>query len=454
MPETVNEEPVGTIPSEESGPEFSEQLIQTELTGDAGDGLFRRGPSAPQAVSPLFRELERIQRRQPPMSESAVFRFLEQTMEEKFKLDVFRETAEQPYDPLPDFLLSHLYTQSGLKSVVGKTLSGLLGGLEKMAGNAHPYGRLLCRFLGIFDCGSIPSDLEVFLTKTQAAFCRAYPTYLKANADMGGSAPLVEISDLLSLLFSSRWDSAGRVLAACKPPDLPEPDMVGILICGKLGKLGRDLKYLFVQIDTEKCGTVTYRQFAEGVRHVLGVPLTTGEMEGFWGGFQTERMTFQQLSTISFKELTQKAESKQALVTRLDLLTAIIHEYEYLHSIEHDRLLSIFRKNDTNGDGILTLDEFRDLVKVLDPHATPPSIVLLFRKALDYVPDNPDEVNIDAMLPEVFCRVAIEQRLGGAGKLGFDVKMKDCDPILRQVLERGSEKMGRTPAKKKNKKSL
>lgn len=444
-PIQTNCESVSSLSEEPSEPQFTDQPVQTDLTGWESSVRPRS-----QALSPppnvLLKELDKVPKRQQPMSESSLYRFAEQVFEEKFKLDVFREEQQQGYDTLPGFLLSYLYAMSGLKSVVWKTLSSVMGGMEKVT--ESPYGQVICKLFGVYGCGEVPLELEVFLTKAQAAFTRIYPAYLKAYPELGGSVPLVELSDLISMLFPGRWDCIGRILDHCCPAELTDIEIVGLLICGKLGKLGRDMKYFFIQMDTEKCGSVNFKAFVEGIRHVLGVGLKPEKLKKYWADFETDRLSFSHLSAINVKELAAKAASRAALITRTQFLTAIIQEYDYLSSLETKRLISIFHSSDINGDGILTLDEFSDLIRSIDPAASLPSIAVLFSKALEK--DTVDDSNVDCMSPEAFCRVAIEEKLGGAGSFGFELRLEGCNPLLKQLLE-NENSGGKSPLKRKNK---
>lgn len=434
-----------SLSEEPSEPQFTDQPAQTDLTG--WDSSVRsQALSIPPSL--LQRELDKVPKHQPPLSESNLFRFAEQVFEEKFKLDVFREEQRQKYDSLPEFLLSYLYAMSGLKSVVWKTLSSVMGAMEKVALSESAYGQLICKLFAVFNYGSVPLELEVFLTKAQAAFTRIFPAYLKTYPEYGGSVPLVELSDLVSMLFPCRWDTIGRILDHCCPAELSEAETVGLLICGKLGKLGRDMKYFFIQMDTEKCGSVPFRAFVEGVRHVLGVGIRPEKLKKYWTEFETDRLSFSHLSAINVKELAFKAASKAALVTRTQFLIAIIQEYDYLRTLEIQRLISTFHASDINGDGILTLDEFSDLIRSIDPAASQPSIAVLYSKALEK--DTVDESNVDCMSPEAFCRVAIEEKLGGAGNFGFELRLEKCNPMLKQLLE-NENSGGKSPLKRKNK---
>ena len=408
---------------------------QTDLVGEVNStavvsmSALRLAPT-----NPLLRELEAVTTRQSPVSESAVLRFMEAVFEEKFRMDVFREEQRQDYDQLAEFAVSYVYTQCGLRSVARKSISGVMSGVEKMVNSGQEYAQLVCKLLGVFNCGYIPLELETFIMKAQAAFVRLHPTVLRFAPELGGSAPFVEVSDLISLLFKHRWDSAGRVLDYCCPREMTEVEVVCALLCGKLGKLGRDLKYFFVQVDVEKCGSIGFKAFCEGIRHVLGLALSWEKIGKLWATFDCEKLTFQQLSTLNFKEHTQRAESRHAYVTRCQFVTGIVREYEHLVEGETNRISAYFRTCDASGDGVLTLEEFGELVRTIDPEAAHAVVVRLFRQTLEASKGGGDALDRDA-----FCRIVIEEKLGGMGKFGFSLRWQNCDAMLRQIMERDYE---------------
>ena len=78
----------------------------------------------------------------------------------------------------------------------------------------------------------------------------------------------------------------------------------------------------------------------------------------------------------------------------------ILAESECKKLEDYSKLLQIFDKFDDNGDGVLTLDEFTELIKTLEPEKDDFFVVRMFRKALEL---EMDIDNVDKMSPDAFC---------------------------------------------------
>ena len=66
------------------------------------------------------------------------------------------------------------------------------------------------------------------------------------------------------------------------------------------------------------------------------------------------------------------------------LLNRVLEEWERFQSQLRKKLLKKFIDFDANGDGVLTLDEFRELMKSLEGPGIPNErVIMLFNEALD-----------------------------------------------------------------------
>ena len=65
----------------------------------------------------------------------------------------------------------------------------------------------------------------------------------------------------------------------------------------------------------------------------------------------------------------------------------------------------------------MSLDEFTELIKSLEPEKDEIYIVKMFRQALELEMD-PD--NLDFMSPSSFVQMALKENLGGYGKIKFE----------------------------------
>ena len=100
----------------------------------------------------------------------------------------------------------------------------------------------------------------------------------------------------------------------------------------------------------------------------------------------------------------------------------------------------MFVKFDENGDGVLTLDEFTELIHTLEPEKDELFIVTMFRKALDL---EGDEENMDFMSPQSFCELAIKENLGGYGKNKFE-EIEIHTELLEVAMQSAQGKKGKT----------
>jgi len=115
---------------------------------------------------------------------------------------------------------------------------------------------------------------------------------------------------------------------------------------------------------------------------------------------KTEIINFKIFSSIPFKEITSKVFDKRWFVHKWDFLFGILAESECKKLEDYSKLLQIFDKFDDNGDGVLTLDEFTELIKTLEPEKDDFFVVRMFRKALEL---EMDIDNVDKMSPDAFC---------------------------------------------------
>ena len=99
-------------------------------------------------------------------------------------------------------------------------------------------------------------------------------------------------------------------------------------------------------------------------------------------------------------------------ISLVSLLKRMLLEWEVYQSRLRKRLLKTFIDFDANGDGVLVLDEFKELMRSLEPSVTNERIIVLFNEALEMSDDDSDP---DKMSPQCFVETVIKHRLGGHG---------------------------------------
>jgi hypothetical protein len=126
------------------------------------------------------------------------------------------------------------------------------------------------------------------------------------------------------------------------------------------------------------------------------------------------------------------------------LLNRILDEWERFQAQLRKGLLKKFIDFDANGDGVLTLEEFKELMKSLEGNnISQDRVIILFNEALEMTSTEKDEddkdrvgssgkllvqggqsskAGSDKMSPQCFVEAVIRNRLGGYGSefLNFD----------------------------------
>ena len=439
--EEVKEEPEESE-SESEVPVFVDSDTQTDLTMatfppnslPAGlSPLPKPALTRKQKQNLLLLQLEKLERRQPPMPSKGVFKLFESAMDEKNHSDNLELEAGRPTRTMTEFMLDFMYMQYGLKTLTLKNLSAFVNALEGMARDQHPYGTLLCRLLEVFTEDPIDETLTAFLVKARSAFGGLLNKW-KGNlpkgqlGEDGGKLPLSDVADLIFVLFLSDREAGEQVLARLFPTSLSDTDRAGLLFCGKLAKAGRELKYFYIQIDSDKTGSVKYPAFEKGVREACEVPASRAQTLALWLSLNTESLSYQQLSKLPFKDYASRAQGKDLMVSKCDFLLEIALEYQRKRDREREELTQLFLSFAPSEEKALSLEDFRALLSSLNASISESQQVSIFREALDHT-ENP--LNLDSLDPAAFCHIALKYRLGKAGQTLFDVDIKQLSDRLR-----------------------
>eukprot|EP00347_Sterkiella_histriomuscorum_P023473 403334509 len=145
-------------------------------------------------------------------------------------------------------------------------------------------------------------------------------------------------------------------------------------------------------------------------------------------------------------------------ISLLVLMNLILEEWELYQSSQKKKLLKKFIDFDENGDGVLTLDEFKELMKSLEGSSGMNSnerIVMLFKEAVELsneleqmnLHQNSDNNNehgdlggqgngkitgSDKISPECFVETVVRHRLGGYGNEFLDFEYLNQQLLIQQ----------------------
>jgi len=395
-----------SLSSSEESCELQEAATQTDLTG--ADTANMRSFAQLQAAA--LPEALNIDPTPPvPMPVQAVIELLEQTMQEKVQLDILREGRNEAFCPFSEVFVSLLYTQLDLPSAVSATLKSFLAGLDQFE---DPDRLIYSQLLGVREQKVFPSEVEAFLAKAWVA------------AGRKEAISLLEGVEIVGGMMKSMGESAGNVLENCVLNDVSAEAAVYFLISRKLSKLGRDFKYFFTLMDSEKCGKVTFSAFCETNKRLFGFALSSNMLNRFWSSLHTEKLTYSQL-------ISQPISPLDIKVQRIRLLQAIISEYERLKALEWERLQQLFASVDSVS--AVSLQCFTSLVRKVAPSVSGYAAIALFRRVLGR--SRQAELRKDRVCAGTVAETVMESRLGEVGKLGFAGTWQQLEPAVRRLIE-------------------
>ena len=189
-----------------------------------------------------------------------------------------------------------------------------------------------------------------------------------------------------------------------------------MLLCAKIAKTGRDLKFVLNSLDPENKGSILFEDFVRGIRKLFDVWISESECIELCQFLDKEgsgKITAQTLNRINFKECTQRAYAPDMLVSKCDFLNLIIEETENKREMDKTKLGKLFIQHSEGSSGIMEYHKFTELIQSLDNSINDNQALRLFREALE---ESGFADDIDAMSPEAFIKVCFEHNLGGYGK--------------------------------------
>ena len=399
---------------------------------------------SPPRPNPLLQALEKLAKRQPAMPLKPLFHLLESALDEKNRSDSQDLEANHTPRSMTEFMLDFMYMHYGLKSLTLKSLSALINALEGLARTGQTYGVLFCRLFDVYTDTPIEDSLAAYLMKARSGFeavlLRYDKQYFKRDYAVGGSVPLSEVADLLYDLFSPQRAAGERVLARLLPASWSLSEAASVLLCSKLARANRDLRQFYLDIDTEKTGSIHYSSFERGLQEASGTLISKAQAQALWQtlGKGVESLGIQQVARVPVKETAQKAV--EIKVNKCDFLLAIVEVYEEERDLERNRLKDWFERFDPSQQGVLSLPHFTELISTLNPTLSDEKAASIFREALDFCPESS---NLDLLSAPAFCHIALKHRLGQSALLAFfDCGLKDLTERLTDRFVRYEHDLG------------
>ena len=107
-----------------------------------------------------------------------------------------------------------------------------------------------------------------------------------------------------------------------------------------------------------------------GLRTKFGIFLTDSESDvvrNYLDSDGSGDISFQEfVSKVNFKDYQQK--QNYLTISKVTFMNTILEEWQISKERDREKVATIFKKFDDNGDGVLVLDEFETLLKSLEPN--------------------------------------------------------------------------------------
>ena len=370
-------------------------------------------------------------------------------LDDKLQLDLEWERNKKPNKSLPNYVLDQLSMKFGLKTIAIKNLISLREGLTAITKafkatnpNKSPYSLILTSIMGLDSNVDITfnEDQTDLIIKSRPLWLEAQEQFKKnikvkrgtnisdfslSDLQTGGTCSVLEIIDT----FTVWWGKDKELLNSFLPMILPEfkqddkntTEEVFYLnfslmkICNKVAKLGKDVKYFYNILDEDNSGSLDPQEILTGLREKFSIYFSKEEAEKlcrFLDEDGSGDVDFEEFkSKISYESFNNNYHLYT--ITYMKFLELLLCEWNAFQDRTYMKFMQKFVEFDDNGDGVLTFEEFEQLVNNLDKSMDRSTISEIFNETLEM---DEKAVDMDKMNPEWFWEMAFKYKLGGFGK--------------------------------------
>ena len=402
----------------------SASMVSAELSQSMSEGSFT-GQSAQELMiiesladvdvrdNPLVNSVKSVQR-EASMTFSNVWKLVESLMTEKVKLDRLElPLGRQPRDMI-SFIFDFMELRFELKTLALRKLKGLISSLEELYKMDHLYGVVICRMLGLFHPRPFPSILCDYLLMLQELFNHyAQKSALRTSSfaehyeieQYGGQLSIVEVMELVMKTCARNRPAGERILNSLYKSSLDKVQMILMKVCGTMARMGKTSSYIFEVLDLDQGGSIDYHEFVDGIRLSLNIWVSQEEAEELCAYIDSDNSGLVSIEEwnqkVDFNEYADKAYSKEAMVTKAEVMGAFAQEYES-EVIQDYNMLRPRIKNS------LTKESFKESMIDLDSSLENKKIRQLYREAKEMEGHR-------KISPEVFCITALRNQIGNYG---------------------------------------
>ena len=170
-------------------------------------------------------------------------------------------------------------------------------------------------------------------------------------------------------------------------------------ICNKVAKLGKDVKYFYNILDEDNSGSLDPQEILTGLREKFSIYFSKEEAEKlcrFLDEDGSGDVDFEEFkSKISYESFNNNYHLYT--ITYMKFLELLLCEWNAFQDRTYMKFMQKFVEFDDNGDGVLTFEEFEQLVNNLDKSMDRSTISEIFNETLEM---DEKAVDMDKMNPE------------------------------------------------------
>lgn len=170
-------------------------------------------------------------------------------------------------------------------------------------------------------------------------------------------------------------------------------------ICNKVAKLGKDVKYFYNILDEDNSGSLDPQEILTGLREKFSIYFSKEEAVNlcrFLDEDGSGDVDFEEFkSKISYESFNNNYHLYT--ISYMKFLELLLSEWDAFQDRTYTKFMQKFVEFDDNGDGVLTFEEFEQLVNNLDKSMDRSTISEIFNETLEM---DEKAVDMDKMNPE------------------------------------------------------
>ena len=370
-----------------------------------------------------------------PMAEINAIKMINSLLEDKLQADIESEKAGKKLKLLSNFALDQMTMRFGLKTIAVKNMICMKEGLvsatknfKKKNSDEISYSMMLSSIFGLEAQPAIEYDQDEvnLIMKARPLWMEAQESFkknlkIRKNAkasdfslmdlQTGGVCSALDVIEV----FTNWCSKDKRILSGVLPkiiPDIPQDmknnnkaikrfylDFSLMKICQKVAKVGKDIKAFYSIMDDDKSGSLDPGEILTGLTEKFNIYYSLEQAENLTDYLDEDGSGDVDLEEFKAKINYENYSTQYHLYTisYKRFLEILLEEWKLRKEITFSFYMSKFTEFDENGDGVLTFEEFEQLIKNLEKKMSREDISELFNETLEM---DETAADLDKMNPD------------------------------------------------------